>query len=282
MPTDHSAEINAAFARYEAEREARVNLPSLRFAGGPYFAPRVKRGDIVECARLGEMRVIGWSEGPLPWPKGTRGGPPSLILFADLERAVRIESSVAITLAWGVSRQTAHEWRAALDVERITRGTMNRFKQNETAITAQTDWEAVSQIIHTPELFEKARQTRNHNAIGKRQWSEEEVAWMGQITDAEIARRLKCNKLTVAMERRRRGIAGTFIGCNVNWPLIDPAKIRTRRLALGLTQRELGARMDKGEKRVAQLESGLTARVKPDTLCQLAQALECEQSESKR
>lgn len=105
---------------------------------------------------------------------------------------------------------------------------------------------------------------------------------MGQVTDVEIASRLGCNKLTVAMERRRRGIAGTFTGHNANWPLIDPAKIRIWRLKLGLTQRELGARMDKGEKRVAQLESGLTARVKPDNLCQLAKALECEQCELKK
>ncbi len=278
MPHDFSDEIQVAFDRYEAERDARVELPPLRFVGGPYFPARVKKGDILQCARLGEMRVVGWSDGPLPWPKGVRGrgGPPSLILFADLEKAVRVESAVAVALAWGVSRNSVRDWRAALGVGPITQGTAARHKQNKPAICAGIDYEAISRICHTPEKTEKARLTRLANGHKKRQWSAEEVAWMGQLSDAEIAERLGCNKLTVARERNRRGIAGRFTGCSADLPPVDPSKIRARRLALGLTQQEVGARMGKAKDRVIQLEAAISKRAKPETLEHLAQALECE------
>ena len=281
MPHDFTAVIQVAFDRYEAERDARVKLPPLRFVASPYFPPHVKKGDLIECARLGEVRVIGWSDGPLPWPKGARGrgGPPSLILFADLEKAVRVESQVAVALAWGVSRITVHHWRAALEVERLTPGTAARYKQNEPAISAQIDWEPVARALHTPQAIAKADKTRRANAIGHRKWSEEEVAWMGQLSDAEIAQRLDCNKLTVANERNRRGIAGRFVGCSADLPTINPAKVRAQRLALGLTQREVGARLGKGARRVAYLESSLSTRVKPETLEQLAKALECKKND---
>src|SRR5262249_52013493 len=46
----------------------------------------------------------------------------TLILYGDLEKAVRRESAVAVAHWWGVSVQTVWAWRKALDVPPLTDG----------------------------------------------------------------------------------------------------------------------------------------------------------------
>jgi hypothetical protein len=39
---------------------------------GTYSTPSFDYGDVVECARRGEVRIVGLSEAPIPWPIGQR------------------------------------------------------------------------------------------------------------------------------------------------------------------------------------------------------------------
>lgn len=126
MPHDFTEEINAAFAAFESERAKLVALPPVRFGSGPYYSPAVQVGQSVECERFGLVRITGWSEGPLPWPQCQRSRYPSLILFADLERAVKCESVQAVALAWGVWQPMVSKWREVLGVKRMNAGTKTR------------------------------------------------------------------------------------------------------------------------------------------------------------
>lgn len=131
---------------------------------------------------------------------------------------------------------------------------------------------------HEPEAIQLAHEARRaHGHLGSRHdWSEEEIGWLGVLTDKEVGQRLGCNKLTVAKERRRRGIATTGpIGHGPDLLPIDNQAVRALRLALGLTQPEVAARIGRGAERIKQLESGETARVKVETMKALARALEC-------
>ena len=282
MPHDFTAEINAAFAAFESERAKLVELPPIRFECGPYFSPPVRIGQTVECARFGSVRIIGWSDGPLPWPQCRRSSNPSMILFADLERAVKCESVQAVALAWGTWGPTVSAWRKALGVKRMNAGTYARWQENISAsISPQQHLEGLRRA-HEPEAIALANEVRRaHGHLGCRhEWSAEEVGWLGVLTDQQVAERLGCNKLTVAKERRRREIPTTGpIGHGSNLLPLDSAKVRARRLALGLTQLEAAARMGRGDKRIAQLESGQTARVQKQTLSDLARALECQPDE---
>lgn len=50
---------------------------------GKYRTPRFRHGDVVSCARRGDVRIVGLSDAPIPWPKGQllRGGrKPALVL----------------------------------------------------------------------------------------------------------------------------------------------------------------------------------------------------------
>jgi hypothetical protein len=93
---------------------------------GPYSAPPVRPGQLVQCDIRGEVEVVGMSAGPIPWPIGRnlpRGRQRFLILTGDLIEAVKRESAAAVCHWWGVGEQTVWRWRKALGVGAITEGT---------------------------------------------------------------------------------------------------------------------------------------------------------------
>jgi hypothetical protein len=93
---------------------------------GRYQTPAFKYGDVVTCARRGDVRIVGLSEAPIPWPVGQRlprSISRSLVLYGDLAEAVRGESAEAVMHFWGVRPSTVWQWRKALGVGQYTEGT---------------------------------------------------------------------------------------------------------------------------------------------------------------
>jgi len=89
--------------------------------GGPYRTPLVRIGDEVICSLRGRVTVGSFSDGRIAWPISKQTGSP-LIMFDDLERAVRTESATAIMHWWGVRGNTISKWRRALGVEMCNPG----------------------------------------------------------------------------------------------------------------------------------------------------------------
>lgn len=105
--------------------------------GGPYSRPKgVEVGDVVRCEVLGDLRVTGFTDAPIPWPVGlkltARGGSPSLVVRDDLARAVETESALAVRHHFGVSASVVRRWRRALGVGRSTKGTVALQASRET------------------------------------------------------------------------------------------------------------------------------------------------------
>jgi hypothetical protein len=93
---------------------------------GRYRTPTFEYGDVVTCARRGKVRIVGLSDAPIPWPIGQRlpgGSSRSLVLDADLAKAVQRESAAAVQYYWGVGPSTVWQWRKALAVGQYTDGT---------------------------------------------------------------------------------------------------------------------------------------------------------------
>ena len=93
---------------------------------GSYATPAFACGDVVICARRGDVRIVGLSEAPIPWPIGQtlpRGRARSRVLYGALAEAVRRESSEAVACWWGVTAQTVTAWREALGVGQDNVGT---------------------------------------------------------------------------------------------------------------------------------------------------------------
>ncbi|MBW3598432.1 MAG: hypothetical protein KY475_14320 [Planctomycetes bacterium] len=94
---------------------------------GPYKTPRFRYGSIVEDALRGEVRIVGLTDGRIPWPVGVRvdGGSAKagIVLYRGLAKAVQKESNQAVAYWWGVTGQTVTRWRHALEVQSTTAGT---------------------------------------------------------------------------------------------------------------------------------------------------------------
>jgi hypothetical protein len=93
---------------------------------GPYKAPQVKYGQIVEDEIRGEVMVCGFTAGKIQWPIGKRGARTRarfLILTGDLIKAVKKEAPIALCFWWGVTSGTVTKWRKALGVELSNPGT---------------------------------------------------------------------------------------------------------------------------------------------------------------
>jgi hypothetical protein len=63
------------------------------------------------------------TDSPIPWPTCRTTTAVSDIFFATLARAIRRESNLAVTRAWGASGQAATKRRKAFGVPTITKGT---------------------------------------------------------------------------------------------------------------------------------------------------------------
>lgn len=160
MPHDFPREVEAACAAYEVTRAGKVALSPPCFEFGPYAAPAVAVGQWAECARYGAVRVVGWSDGPLSWPQCHINGPASLILFADLARAVEVESARVVALAWGVSRHSVWKWRCVLKVQRANAGAAARWATNVPLVIDREQNARGLALAHAPQARMRAEVTK--------------------------------------------------------------------------------------------------------------------------
>jgi len=89
---------------------------------GPYRTPHFQYGQKVDCLARGEVTIAKLSSCRIPWPVGQKVSALSLVLYKDLARAVRRESSVAVRHWWGVGAAAVWKWRKALRVPRWNDG----------------------------------------------------------------------------------------------------------------------------------------------------------------
>ena len=100
----------------------------VRLHFGPYRTPRFKVGQEVQCAIRGKVAITGVSKGRIPWPYCRPRTRLALVVYGDLETAVRRESAAAVAHWWGVAWTTVRRWRRALGVGRYNAGTVKLRK----------------------------------------------------------------------------------------------------------------------------------------------------------
>jgi hypothetical protein len=186
-------------------------LDSHQLHHGPYNPPALRCGDRATCLyRDGDVVITGWSDGRISWPQcrrlGARGGGLGLLVDEELERAVRLESSLAVQYWWGVTESTVWMWRQALGVERYNEGSARLH----------------AALIARPEEIERRRRIAkelglrpNPPHIGGRPWTVKELRLLGTMPDDELAERIgrtveavrsmrtRC-RIATAKDRRRR------------------------------------------------------------------------------
>lgn len=100
---------------------------------GPYQQPKYHFGDVVSCEARGEMKIIRQTDAKIPWPVGLpvgtgKRGRGTLVLYADLKRAIELEAAGAVMHWWDLSHGVVAKWRRLLSVPRDNPGSQKLFE----------------------------------------------------------------------------------------------------------------------------------------------------------
>jgi hypothetical protein len=93
---------------------------------GPHRTPAFRYGSKVECEARGEVKIVGLSDAPIPWPIALAGSRTSPVVFGPLVKAIRREAACAVAHWWGASPWLVRKWRRALGVLRWNEGDLLR------------------------------------------------------------------------------------------------------------------------------------------------------------
>lgn len=215
------AKLRIEVPRYDSEEQEE----KVRFVGGPYAPPFVPIGGWLKCELRGMIQVGGYSNGLIPWPVAV-GHPRQMIVCADLVKALKTESRVAVAFHFGISPQMVSEYRRRLGIERLTAGSlrlfwktvdlarsdearakMSRQREGRQDLMKPEDRERLRQIQRRPKSEAwKSRMAehwqRRFVLFGKPdEWTEEELKLIGTSPDREVAKILKRSVLAVKAKK---------------------------------------------------------------------------------
>jgi hypothetical protein len=182
---------------------------------GPDRALAVKRGDRSQCLyRDATVVSTRWTDAPLPWPRcrplDSSGAGSGLLVDEELARAVRHESAAGVAFRWGVSPWAVCRWRKALGVTRTENEATMRLVQAAAELGAA---ELRGRAL-PPEQIERRRRTAIDKGLARNlvtgyhgpRWAAEQLALLGTLPDAEVARRTGRTANAVRQMRERLGI----------------------------------------------------------------------------
>jgi hypothetical protein len=176
--------------------------------------------------------VTSWTDAPIPWPRCRsvehRRGGPGLLVDDELLRAIRHESAAAVMHWWRVSVSVVWSWRRAFQVTKVNNNGSNRL--------VRAAAEKGAAVVRTREFTQAEREAKRRLAIDNdlqrhlravvREdiWTEEEIALLGQLPDAKIARKIR---RTVEAVRRKRGKLGLANPTTTHWTAEEIALLGT-------------------------------------------------------
>jgi hypothetical protein len=184
-----------------------------RLLHGPYQAPALRVGDRTECLMRGAVVITSWTDAIISWPRClpvASKGHPSLLLDAELARAVRTEAAAAVIHWWGVSPGVLQRWRKFLGVTRTNNLRSHELQRQSAQAGAETQQARVWTDAERQARREmaKALDLARHIPHGYHGpwWTDEELAFLGTKPDAEVAARTGRTIKAVRVQRRRAGL----------------------------------------------------------------------------
>jgi transcriptional regulator with XRE-family HTH domain len=227
-----------------------------------------------------------WSEGRIPWPCATSGKQKKkLIVCDDLARAVQVESLIAVQYWWGVGKITVSKWRKALNVPVTNEGT-RRLHHDWRYENITPEQAALGRrISNTPEMRAKTmrkKKERGNFSKPRKEWTPEMIALLGTMPDRQVAEIIGRQHTEIGVWRRKFGIPAYDLQRSQaslkgkSLVVVSARSLRTRRFALGVSQRVIAERAGLQDTYYGRLERGLLSRIRRPTLERLAAALQCQ------
>jgi hypothetical protein len=189
-----------------------------RLVDGPYYPPRASRGRFLVCELRGIVKIGGYSDAPIPWPRIWHRR--SLVICEDMLRALRTESVLAVSDYWGLSKAIVSHYRQLFSVPHVNPGThrlirefvipafctaeahakQSAAREGKPSAESARGPERLRQIQSRPKptlwrrkMSERLR--RRFDVVGPyRKWTPEELAMIGTMPDREVARPVKAKK----------------------------------------------------------------------------------------
>src|SRR5262249_20372042 len=157
--------------------------------------------------------VTSWTDARIPWPRcrplDSPLGGSGLLVDEVLARAIRHESAAALCFWWRASEGAVWRWRKALGVTR----TSSAGSRGLIHAAAKAGASAVQEREYTDE--ERDRRGRRARELGLDRnlrtgyhgewWTAKELALLGRLPDAEVARWTGRTKNAVTVKRNRLG-----------------------------------------------------------------------------
>ena len=185
-----------------------------RLIDGPYYPPRTDRGRFLVCELRGTVKIGGYSDAPIPWPRIWHRR--SLVICGDLLRALRTESVLAVSYYWGLSKAIVSQYRQLFSVPRVNPGThrlirefvipasctaearakQSAAREGKLPPESEHDRERLRRIQSSTEAEDLASKDvgtlrRRFDLVGPyRKRTPEELAMVGTMPDLEVARRI--------------------------------------------------------------------------------------------
>jgi len=203
----------------------------VRLLHAPYTAPVPRRGTPSRCLIRGRITVVGWTDAKLSWPLCTlpgRGGAPSIQVDAELARAVRHESAVAIRHWWGVTAKVVARWRRALGVTRTncegSRRLIQAAARAGAAVIKANVWTAAERRARSRRAIELGL---GRNLDHSPTWTAEQVGLLHMLSDAAVAERTGRTANAVRQARVRYGIAAVGAIVRRRWTAAELRLLRS-------------------------------------------------------
>jgi hypothetical protein len=192
-----------------------IDLDMVKLLHSPYTRPAFRRGDLTECLARGCVVIItGRSYGRIPWVRcrtpGHRGG-SGLLVDAELARAIRCESSAALCFWWGITQGVVTRWRKVLGVKgpagtEGSRRLIRASARKATAALKEREWTAKERQDYRRRALDLDLGRHLKTGFHGPCWTPEQLALLGTLPDAQVAKRIGRTVTAVRVMRTRRGI----------------------------------------------------------------------------
>jgi hypothetical protein len=190
---------------------------------GPYRTPRFKVGSVVQDKVRGRVKIIGVSNGRIPWPVAMNWTKRVPIVYGGLAKALRLETLQAVAYWWGGSAERFRVLRRKLGIPMYTAGmALSRKRHAQTRTFRRMQRKAWAnagspkrrQANSNGQFARYRRMSKSRASPGTvnkalhedglfRRWTAKELALLPRLSVQEIAERTGRTRHAVYQRRKK-------------------------------------------------------------------------------
>jgi hypothetical protein len=183
---------------------------------GPYRSPALRKGDRADCLyRDCEVVITSWTDAPIPWPRcrsvDYKRSRPALLVDDELVRAIQHESATAVGFWWRVSVSVVWGWRRSFLVTKVNNNGSNRLvraaAEKGAAAMQAREFTKPDREVKRRLAIDNDLQRHLRAVVREETWTEDEIALLGQLSEAVVAKKIGRTAEAVRLKRVKLGLS---------------------------------------------------------------------------